>query len=429
MDHAEAIAWVDAHAWTGVKPGLGRITGILELFDDPQHRAPVIHVAGTNGKTTVSRLATSILMGTGLRVGTFTSPHLHRLEERFPVDLTVMDEDTFVALVQEVRPLVDLWAERTGEGPTYFELGCILGFVHFAGQSVDAAVIEVGLGGRLDATKVVRPTVATVTSISRDHEAYLGSDLGGIADEKLAIVEPGSVLVTGLLPPEAEARALARADELGVTRLAADVDFSVADVTPAVGGWQVTLSGVYETYPDLFLPLHGLHQVQNLAVAVASVEAFFGRALDTDVLWTSLESASSPGRLEVIDHDPLVVMDGAHNPEGMAAAVASATTEFGVTEWTVVFGAMADKDIPAMLDHLRGVTGEIHTTAVAEGRAADPDDLAALVTARLGIPAVAHAEPRRALEAAIESAGPDGGVLVLGSLYLVGELRPANRKV
>ena len=423
MTRDEALAWVDGHAWQGVRPGLERITEVLELFDDPHRRYPVIHVAGTNGKTTVSRLASAILMGHGLRVGTFTSPHLRQLEERFLVDLELPSPEEFVGLVEEVRPLVDLYAARHGAGPTYFELTAVLAFVRFAAEVVDAAVVEVGLGGRLDATKVVRPEVAVVTSIGLDHTEHLGPDVATIAGEKVAIAEEGSVMVIGRLPVEAAEVATAKARDLGIPILVAGDGFSVSEAIPAVGGWQVDIDGVHGRYRDIFLPLHGRHQVDNLAVAVAACEAFFGRALSEEDLVAAVAGATSPGRLEVMSRRPLVLLDGAHNPDGMEAVVAAVREEFPGRRWVTVFGAMADKDLPAMVDQLALVADEVVVTAVDDPRATPAEDLAALVSSRSALTVTVEPDPTAALAVAKVRAGGDGAVLVLGSLYLVGALR------
>ncbi len=424
MDHDAAVAWVDAHAWRGVKPGLERMKGLVGLLGDPHEGYPVVHVAGTNGKTTVARLTTAILIGQGVNAGTFTSPHLHTLEDRFQVGLEPITPDGFVALVSEVQPIVDLYEDRAGEGPTYFELTALLAFTHFTNEAVDAAVVEVGLGGRLDATNVLHGDVAVVTSIGLDHTEYLGDDLASIAGEKVAIAKEGSVLVSGPLAPEAEAVVASRAEELGLLWFAAGRDFHVDDAREAVGGWVVDVSGIHATYPELFLPLHGRHQIDNLAVAVATAEAFFGRALAHDDLLEAVAVVTNPGRLEVVGHDPLVLVDGAHNVDGIDVTVLAAREEFAVDRWAVVFAAMADKDLDTMIAGLDGFADEVFTTSVDAHRSATPEELATRSREVLPVPVTAVADPHEALAAARASVGPDGGVLVAGSLYLVGELSP-----
>jgi dihydrofolate synthase/folylpolyglutamate synthase len=421
MTRDEAVAWIDAHAWRGVRPGLARIAELLELFGDPHRAYPVVHVAGTNGKTSVARFVSGLIAAHGLVPGTFTSPHLHRVEERFPIALEVPDEAAFIAAVEEVRPLVDLYEERSGEGPTYFELTALLAFNRFANEAVDVGVIEVGLGGRLDATNVVDPAVAVVTSIGLDHTEILGDGLAQIAAEKLGIVKPGTTLVTGDLPPEALEVAEAVSAGLEVPHLRFGDAFAVADATIAVGGWLVDIDGLHGRYGDLFLPLHGRHQADNLATAIAATESFFGRALSADDVAEAVSSVTMPGRLEVIARDPVVVVDGAHNPDGMVVATLAAAEEFAARRWVVVLGAMADKDLDGLVEALEGFADEVITTAVANPRAATPERLAEVVATH-GLAATSESEPERALSMARERAGPDGAVLVVGSLYLVGRV-------
>jgi dihydrofolate synthase / folylpolyglutamate synthase len=390
---------------------------------DPHLGYPVIHVAGSNGKTTTSRLAAALLAAHGLTPGLFTSPHLQAVEERFEAGGEPMRPGELAAALTEMRPLVDLFEARTGDGITYFELTAALAFSWFAERAVEAAVVEVGLGGRLDATNVVDAEVAVITSISLEHTEYLGGTLGAIAAEKAAILGPGRVLVTGDLPPEALEVAGARAAATGSAWLRAGVDFSVSEATRAVGGWLVDLEGVYRPYPEVTLRLHGRHQTANLAVAVAAVEAFFGRALDPAAVAEAAAGARSPGRMEVVRRDPLVMLDGAHNPEGTAALAAALAEEFPQTRWTLVFGAMADKDVPAMLGLLEPAVSSLHATRAADSvRARPAGEVSALAAEVLGVPVWAHGSVAEAVEAALGSGEP---VLVTGSLYVVGEARSA----
>ncbi|MEX1279367.1 MAG: Mur ligase family protein [Acidimicrobiia bacterium] len=422
MTYDEAVAWLDGHAWRGVRPGLERMAGVLELLDDPHRAYPVVHVAGTNGKTTVTRLVSALVAGHGLVPGTFISPHLHRVEERFAVGLETPTPDDFVAIVEEVRPIIDLYEQRAGEGPTYFELTALLAFARFAAETVDVGVIEVGMGGRLDATNVVEPAVAVVTSIGLDHTEVLGDDVATIAGEKLGILKPGAVLVTGDLPDPAAAVAEARAAEVGTPHLRFGVDFDIADAQIAVGGWSVHVAGVHAEYEDLFLPLHGRHQVENLAVAVAATEALFDRALSPDDLSAAVAGFDGPGRLEVLARDPLVVADGAHNPDGIEVVAEALASEFAVDRWVVVFGAMRDKDLRSMLTIVGTFADHLVVTAVDDRRAASPEDLATMAADVTDVEVTAVAEPAAALARATELAGPTDGVVILGSLYLVGAI-------
>jgi dihydrofolate synthase/folylpolyglutamate synthase len=388
---------------------------------DPHRGYPAIHVAGSNGKTTTARLAAGLLAAHGVKPGLFTSPHLQAVEERFEVAGEVMGRDELVEALEDVLPFAEMYQARCGDGITYFELTAALAFSWFASRAVDAAVVEVGLGGRLDATNVLDAAVAVITSISLEHTEYLGDTEAAIAGEKAAILSPGRVLVTGKLPPAALEVAGARAEATGSAWLRLGVDFGIAAAQPAVGGWLVDLEGVYRPYGGLRLPLLGRHQTANLAVAVAAVEAFFGRALDPDAVAEAAAAARSPGRMEVVRHNPPVLLDGAHNPEGSAALAAALAEEFPTTRWAMVFGAMADKDVPAMLAALAPAASSFHAgRAAGSERARSSEEVAALAAAAMNVPISSHDSVGEALAAALSRGGP---VLVTGSLYVVGEAR------
>ena len=301
----------------------------------PHRQYPVIHITGTNGKTTVARMAASLLGAMGLKVGTYTSPHLERIEERFDVGGEPASEEGFAQAIADIVPFVDLLEEQTGERPTYFELTTAGAFAHFAESAVDVGVIEVGLGGRLDATNVVQSQVAVLTGVSIEHVDYLGGTHESIAREKLAIVKPSSVLVTGRLPDEVIPMAEQKSDELGITHRAIDRDFHVADRRLAVGGWSIDLDGVYERYEELFVPLHGRHQTRNAAVAVAAVEELFGQGIADEVARDGMAATHSPGRIEVIGREPLTIVDGAHNPQAFEALSEALREEFPDLRWTL----------------------------------------------------------------------------------------------
>jgi len=406
-----------------VKPGLERIRALLALMGDPQRGYPSIHIAGSNGKTTTARLAAGLLAAHGLNPGLFTSPHLQTVEERFEVGGEPMAPEDLGPVLEEVLPFAAALEERTGDGITYFELTAAAAFAWFAARAVDAAVVEVGLGGRLDATNVLDAAVAVITSISLEHTEYLGDTTAAIAAEKAAILAPGRTLVTGRLPAEALEVAGARAAATGSAWLCWDRDFSVAEARPAVGGWLADLEGVYRAYPGIRLPLHGRHQMVNLAVAVAAVEAFFGRALDPQAVAEAAAAARSPGRMEVVRRDPLVLLDGAHNPEGTGALAAALAEEFPTRRWAVVFGAMADKDVPAMLRLLAPAAAGFHTArAAGSSRARPSGEVAALASGETPVPVTEHETVAEAVAAALAGDDP---VLVTGSLYVVGEARTA----
>lgn len=422
MDYDQAVAYLDAHIGQGVKPGLQRITRLLETMGRPDDGYPIIHVAGTNGKTSTSRLATWLLVAHGLATGTYTSPHLQRVEERLAVNGRFATEEEFALAVSDVAAFADVLETQGNDANTYFELTTAAAFAFFADQAVSAAVLEVGLGGRLDATNVVDADVCVVTSIGIEHTEYLGEDVATIAGEKLGIVKSGSILVTGPLPAEALDVARAKARELGIHHRHYGRDFSVDTAERGVGGWLATIEGAEATYDDVFLPLHGRFQLTNLATAVAAVEALIGRRLDAEAVQDAASMATMPGRMEPIASNPLVLADGAHNADGIHSLVEAFSEEFPTTRWQVVLGVMGDKNLDAMLEHLRPHVDGVVVTAAASDRAVPPTELAEKVAAA-GLPVLVADGVEHALDMARAEAGPDGSVLVTGSLYLVGEAR------
>lgn len=424
MNYEQAVAYVDRHIGLGGEPGLERMRDLLDLMGRPHEGYPLIHVAGTNGKTSTARLATLILVAHGLTTGTHTSPHLQHIEERLAVNGRTSTSEEFALAMSDVAAFADL-REDAGEVPnTYFELTTAAAFAFFADQAVNAAVIEVGLGGRLDATNVVDADVCVVTSIGVDHAEFLGEDLRGIAAEKLAIAGPGSILVTGPLPDVAmkEARNTARA--LGIQHRRYDVDYGIESYERGVGGWLVSIKGAEATYEDIFLPLHGRYQLTNLAIAVAAAEALVGRKLDREALVDAAAVATAPGRMEPLASSPFVMVDGAHNADGVATLVESLQEEYPTIKWQVLLGVMGEKNVELMIEHLAPIASGVVTTAVDSKRAMPAVELAAQVARALdGVPVVASDSVEFGLDMARAEAGSDGAVLATGSLYLIGEIR------
>jgi len=421
-DYAAALEYLDSHIGQGVKPGLERIKTILDLLANPEDGYPIIHVAGTNGKTSTTRMAAVLLSAHGITPGTFTSPHLQRLEERYEHGLSPMTQDQLVAALDEVAPLLDLAEERLGEGITYFEITAALAHAWFSERAVGAAVIETGLGGRLDATNAARSDVAVVTTIGLEHTSWLGDTIEAIAAEKLAILDPGATLVSGDLVPAAVAVAERVADEMGSPWLHYGRDFNAQEVERVDEGWRFDIRSAHAEYDEIELRLRGRHQVDNFLAAVTAVEALFGRALDEAGIREAAATVTTPGRMEVVRREPLVVLDGAHNPQAMQALGKALQAEFPTTQWRIVLGLMQDKDLDPMLDALGEAAIEFHTVAANSGRARDPEELAAVVRDRLGVSASASDSVAEALATAISTGDP---VLVAGSLYVVGEARDA----
>ena len=423
VDFLEAVAYLDSHAWRGVGPGLERMEFLCRLLDEPQRTAPAIHITGTNGKGSTARMITAVLAEGGLSTGTYTSPHLQSVVERIALDTRPLSPLDFADQMSELVPYFDHMESVRGEGPTYFEICTVMAFAAFAGRGIDVAVVEVGLGGRWDATNMVDGVVAVITNVDVDHVRYLGSDRRGIAREKAGIIKSGAVAVVGERDPGVLEVIEARCADVGVADLwKAGEDFDVVDATVAFGGQVVSIGTRSGVYRDLFLPLHGRHQAHNAAAAVASLEAFHGEALSEELVRQSLSTVRTPGRLEVVGRHPLVVLDVAHNPHGAAALGAALVEAFSFREKVVVLGILGDKDRGAMLPHI--VPGAHVVATAAQGPHSVPPDLLAKEADEAGALSV-HVVPgvASAVERARDMAGSEDLVLVTGSHYSVGEAR------
>ncbi|MGH8946170.1 MAG: bifunctional folylpolyglutamate synthase/dihydrofolate synthase [Acidimicrobiia bacterium] len=423
MDYSDAVAYLDRHIGLGGEPGLARIEGLLDDMGSPHEGYPIIHVAGTNGKTSTAHLATLILVAHGLTTGTLTSPHLQKVEERLAVNGRHANPEEFALAISDVAAFADVRETRGQEPNSYFELATAAAFAFFAEHAVNAAVLEVGLGGRLDATNVVDAEVCVVTSIGKDHTEYLGEDIAGIAREKLAIAGPSSILVTGPLPDDALSEARAKARELGIHHRRYGDDFRVGEAERGIGGWLVTIEGAETTYEDLFLPVHGRYQLVNLAVAVAAAEALLGRKLDLDSVRKAAAGATMPGRMEPLSSSPLVMVDGAHNADGVATLADSLREEFPSVRWYLLLGVMGDKNIELMMETLEPLVDGVVATAVDYKRAVPAAELAERIEGLVEVPVLVADTVEFGLDMARAEAGHDGAVLVTGSLYLVGEVR------
>ena len=416
---------------------LDRMTELVGLLGDPQRACPVIHITGTNGKTSTARMTDALLRARGLRTGRFTSPHLVSIRERIVVDGAPISPERFVAAYNEVIPYVKLVDERHPVAMSFFEVLTGMAFAVFADTPVDVAILEVGVGGRLDCTNVADGVVAVITPISLDHTRLLGSTVEEIAAEKAGIIKPGAVAVLAQQPLDAAEVLLRYAVEVGATVAREGVEFGVLSREQAVGGQQLALRGLRGTYEDLYLPLFGLHQAGNAACALAAVEAFAGLtddagALDVDLVREAFAKVSSPGRMEVIRRSPTIIIDAAHNPAGMAATVAAIEEAFSFARLTGVFAASGDKDVPGMLAELEPLLTDIVVTRNSSDRSVDPEEAAELAAEIFGEDRVQLAER---LDDAIETAvaladeavaetGPgSGGVLITGSVITAGDAR------
>ncbi len=423
-DYEAAVAFLDRRIGEGIRPGLERIEHLLALAGDPHRAYPIIHVAGTNGKTTTIRMLSDILGAHGLFTGTFTSPHLHRVEDRYSVGGATFGPTHLARAVEDIAPFVVMQEEQFEESPTYFELTAAVGLAAFAVDSVDVGVIEVGLGGRYDATNVVSADVSVITGIAMDHMSYLGNTEAKIAAEKAAILKEGGTMVTGPMSDEALASVEAQVESTGAKWHRAG-DFGVASAERDERGWVVTVNGLFETYEDLVLGIHGKHQTTHLATAIAACEAFFGRALNPDAVREAAATVRSPGRLEVAGLAPTIIIDGAHNEEGFNGLGDTLDTEFEEEGWVLVLGVRGDRDVGELVAPLRGLVSHVIATQADDYMAVPAADVATGAGGALEATAEVVVPTSAAVEGALAAVGDDMGVVIAGSLYVIGEARHA----
>jgi folylpolyglutamate synthase/dihydrofolate synthase len=438
-----------------ISPTLDRIGMLASMLGDPQRAFQVIHVTGTNGKTSMARMIDSLLRERGLRAGRFTSPHLVSMRERICVDGAPLDAERFIECYEELLPLVRLTDDRQPAPLSFFEVLTGMAFAAFADAPVDVAVIEVGLGGRWDATNVADGAVAVIGPVALDHMQWLGHTVEAIAEEKAGIIKPGAVAVIAQQPQVAAAEVLLeRAAEVGAPVVREGIEFGVLSRELAVGGQSLTLRGLRGAYDAVYLPLFGAHQAGNAACALAAVEAFAGVAepvaggmaqpaspggmaeaagLDPGLVRDGFARASSPGRLEVLRRSPTVIADASHNPAGMAATVEAMRESFRFSALVAVVAVAADKDATGILADLEPVADRVVVTSNSLPRSLPAADLAVLAAEVFGEDRVIACDRLDdAIEAAValadESAGPDEipgatAVLITGSVVTAGDAR------
>ncbi|MFC4242870.1 bifunctional folylpolyglutamate synthase/dihydrofolate synthase [Gryllotalpicola reticulitermitis] len=402
----------------------------VEVLGDPQKAYPIIHITGTNGKTSTSRIAESLLRAYGLRTGLLTSPHLERFNERILIDGKPIADDALARNWAEIKPYLELVdKELTDAGRprlTFFEAVTALGFACFADAPVDVAVIEVGMGGEWDSTNIGDGTVAVFTPISLDHMAALGNTIAEIARTKAGIIKDGATVITARQPPEALREIEAKARAHGASVIAQPAQFDVTATAVAVGGQLIDVRGVAGAYDGLSLPLYGDHQAQNAAVAIAAVEAFIGggsQRLSTELVEEGIAGASSPGRLQLIGTEPTVLVDAAHNPAGAATLHAALDRFFDFDELAFVLGVLTDKDAHGIVDQLAPHAALLIVTQSHSERARSAEDLAEDIYEWTSERVDEIADLGDAIEAARSWAaeGEKRAVVVTGSITLVGE--------
>ena len=420
---------------TRIAPTLDRIRALVDILGLPQLSYPTIHVGGTNGKTTTSRMIDSLLFEMGLRTGRFTSPHLESYLERISINGQPIDAKELIFSFNDISPYLDLMDSKFDNPISFFEAITALAFAAFAEHPIDVGVIEVGMGGQWDATNVVDADVSVITPIGLDHMEYLGSTITEIAATKAGIIKEQGFIVLAQQTPEAAVELLRRAAEVGADVAREGLEYSIDSRAIAVGGQLISITGLRGHYDDIFLPLHGKHQASNAAAALIAVEAFFGEQdLDIDAVRAGFANVTSPGRCEVIHRDPTIILDAAHNPHGAKAIAETMQSEFTFDEVTGIVALMADKDALGILQALEPVMNLVIVTTNSSERSMKVADLSKLATQVFGADRV-FAEDT--LQAAIDRAVKDAvrplsdeslAILITGSVVTVGEARTAVRK-
>lgn len=423
----EALSWLESHVdFERVAPNrqdvptLQPIVDTLALCADPQIDYPTIHITGTNGKGTTTTLTSALLAATGLRVGTFTSPDLHAINERIAVNGEPIDDESLVLLLSRLADVESV----SHIALTRFELLTVAALLHFSDEGVDVAVIEVGMGGMWDSTNVINSDVAVLTNVDLDHTAVLGTTISAITADKVGIFRSERIAVVATTNAIVVEIAQRRADEIGSTLWLLDEHFVLERNDLAFGGRAITVRTPFETYDDVLVSLHGIHQGVNAATAIVCAEAFLGRALGTEVVVSTMSSVRMPGRMELISRRPMIVVDGAHNPAGVRALVATLDGAFHVEgERRCVLGMLSGRDIDDMVSPLvaLGFT-EFHCCAPQSPRAVAASEVAASVRRHGGV-AYEHPNATTALAHARERSTDEDLIVVAGSLYLVAEVR------
>lgn len=430
LTYPDAVKVLEARGF-GIRAELGRIEALAELLDHPERTYPTVHIAGTNGKSSTARMIAAVLAAHGLKTGVYTSPHLQSPRERFalvgPSDgelaSDLMSPEGFAGALGYLLPFVEMVEAQRGETVTYFELTTAMAFEWMAQEAVAAGVYECGLGGSWDATNVIESEVAVLTHIAVDHERFLGSTSVENAREKVGIVGPGAEVVSANQDPDVLAVIEAKVREAGASLLLSGREFHVRSDAPAVGGRVVVVEGRRDFYAELFLPLYGAHQARNLALAIAACEAFLDRPLEGEALSAGLALLTSPGRMEVVRREPLVVLDGAHNPDAAAVLGSALEETFGERRRTFVVAIFQDKDVDGILERLLPYADRVIFTRIGGERpSADPERLAASAATRGLEVEVAPSLPE-AVDRAISLSLADEVVVVTGSLHGVGEIR------
>ncbi|ASY16194.1 dihydrofolate synthase / folylpolyglutamate synthase [Candidatus Planktophila sulfonica] len=420
---------------TRIEPTLERIAALVDILGSPQLTYPTIHIGGTNGKTTTSRMIDSLLFEMGLRTGRFTSPHLESYLERIAINTQPIDAKALIFSFNDISAYLDLMDTKFEHPISFFETITALAFAAFAEHPIDVGVIEVGMGGLWDATNVVDADVSVIMPIGLDHTEYLGETLTEIAQTKAGIIKEGGFVILAQQEPECAVELLKQAALVGADVAREGIEYSVISRSIAVGGQLLTIQGAKDVYTDIFIPLHGKHQASNAAAALVAVEAFFGdQELDIEAVRAGFANVTSPGRCEVVHRDPTIILDAAHNPHGASALADTIQSEFTFDDVIGIFAPMGDKDVRGILLELEQVMDSIIVTANSSPRAMKVNELELIAAEIFGIDRVFSAD---SLTEAIDKAIKDSirplsedtiGILITGSVVTAGEARTILRK-
>jgi dihydrofolate synthase/folylpolyglutamate synthase len=437
QERVDAIEQALLARWpeTRIAPTTERIAALVDILGSPQLTYPTIHVGGTNGKTTTSRMIDSLLFAHGLRTGRFTSPHLETYRERIAINGQPIDPKDLIFAYNDIAAYLDLMDSKFENPISFFEAVTALGFVAFAEHPVDVAVIEVGMGGEWDATNVVEANVSVLMPIGFDHMEYLGHTLHEIAATKAGIIKEGGFIVLAQQEPEAAKELIRKAAEVGADVVREGIEYSIISRAVAVGGQLITIAGLHDTYDDIFLPLHGKHQAANAASALVAVEAFFGdQPLDIEAVRAGFAAVTSPGRCEVVHRDPTIILDAAHNPHGAKALADTLANEFNFDEIVAVVGVFGDKDAQGILLELEPIVDHVIVTSSSSTRAMSSSELEKIASKIFGVDRVfevsdlATALDRAVTDATRPLSEDTIGIIVTGSVVTVGEARSYLRK-
>lgn len=413
-----------------IEPSLDRIAMLLDYLGNPQETFRSIHLAGTNGKTSTSRMIDSLLRSFGIRTGRFTSPHLEDIRERISLDGELITPEYFIYTYEDIKPYIELVDSQSEHPLSYFEVLTAMAYAAFADAPIDVGIIECGVGGAWDATNVINSDVAVMTPIGLDHQEYLGGTIAEIALTKAGIFRSGKPSVLAHQTREAAEVLIRESATIESIPLREGLDFALIRRDVAVGGQLLTIQGLGGTYEDIFLPLYGRHQASNAALALVAVEAFLGggaQQLDIDAVRDGFAQATSPGRLEVMRRNPTVIIDAAHNHHGVIALREALTEEFAFDRIIAIVAILGDKDVTSFLSELANVVDEIIVTENSSPRAMPTEELFKIAVDIFDDEQVSSAGSiARAIELAIDNAShptQSVGILVTGSVITVGQAR------